>query len=115
MAERRRFRKKQIHVYLHDHEHESIVEHCKEHNITVANFFRNIMYKGIENTPTPNFNSDDAKTLLKELNAIGNNVNQIAYRYHSKQLGDNEVMIELQDSFTLLLTIYDSWIMGKED
>ena len=115
MADKNRLRNKMIRAWLYEYEYDAIMEHCNEHNISLSAFFRNTLEESVRNTPKPVFSNDDAYMLFKELNAIGKNVNQIAYKYNAKHSGDNEMMIELQESFTALLTLYQNWIDGKED
>lgn len=62
-------------VWLDDREHSHLLRQCAVSGLTASTFIRKCVM-GIELRPRP---PDTYAALLRELSAIGNNVNQIAY------------------------------------
>lgn len=108
MAEKDRFRTKQIHIKLTEEEYELLRKKCDEFNITQAGYIRHsILYGGIKK-PMPRVDENLIKQLVHEVNKIGNNINQIAYICNSKYVVTEHEMIEAKDElFRALKCITD--------
>ena len=70
-----RKRSRHVSVWLTDQEHAHLKEQARRAGLGIDPFIRNLI-GGIELRPRP---PDTYAALLRELSAIGNNVNQIAY------------------------------------
>ncbi len=74
MAEIDRLRKKIIHVHLSDDEYDLLSDKAKYCGINKSEFVRGV----ITNGAIINYSTCDMQAAIKELNRIGNNINQIA-------------------------------------
>ncbi len=70
-----RMRNKVLYVYLSEDEHNALTKKVAETGLSTSAYIRNAIM-GIELRPRP---PDDYYNLLKEINAIGVNINQIAH------------------------------------
>ena len=70
-----------IGLWLNDTEYRHLTEQCTVTGLTASALVRNIVM-GVELRPRP---PDTYKALLRELHAIGNNVNQIAKWANAKK------------------------------
>ena len=79
MSEYHRIRKKQFHLSLLEEEMQILSDKAKTAGMSKTEFLRNVILFGSARGRT-NFTREDAKSLIYELNRIGNNINQIAYQ-----------------------------------
>ena len=77
MAERER--KRELKVMLNDREMELLEERCRENHESKAQIIRELIVLGFNYY----VDYDRLQNVAKELNAIGNNINQIARRVNS--------------------------------
>ena len=83
-----RQRKHFIGLWLDDAEHEHFQRQCKISALTASAFVRKSIM-GIELRPRP---PDEVAALVRELHAIGNNVNQIAHWANAqKSVSEEEI------------------------
>lgn len=76
-----RKRSRHVSVWLTDQEHAQLKEQARQAGLGIDPFIRSLI-EGIELRPRP---PDAYAALLRELSAIGNNVNQIAHTANSKK------------------------------
>lgn len=77
--EKNRLRRKRITLRLSDYEYMMLEQKAYEFNITVTEFLRQIiLFGGVQKTK-PRIDEDMIADLIREINYIGNNINQIAY------------------------------------
>lgn len=98
MAEKDRFRTKQIHIKLTDEEYEILMQKCAEFNLTQAGYVRTAILFGSVQDTKPRVDENLIKQLVYEVNRIGNNINQIAYICNSKYEVTEREMIEAKDN-----------------
>ena len=60
------------------------------------------------------FSKKDTESLLYEINRIGNNINQIAYRANANKTIDERDFQDMYNNYTELLSVYDKFIRGKK-
>ena len=76
-----RKRTRHISVWLTEEEHRHLTEQAKQAGLGIDPFIRNLI-QGVNLRPRP---PDVYPALLRELSAIGNNVNQIAHIANGKK------------------------------
>lgn len=64
-----------IGLWLDDKEYANLTKQCKTTGLTASSLVRQLLH-GVELRPRP---PDEYASLLRELSAIGNNINQIAH------------------------------------
>ena len=113
MSERRRNRDKRINVWVYDEEYTYLKKKAVLSGITISEYIRNIIAYGGIRSETTNFTRDEATALMRELNSIGNNVNQIAYRANARASVDSEDVDELREEFRNLLGLFHNSIENR--
>lgn len=97
MAEKDRFRTKDLRVKLTAEEQTILEKKCNEFGLTKSSYIRHaILYGGIKKT-MPRVDEELIKKLVYEVNKIGNNINQIAYICNSKYEVTESEMIEAKN------------------
>ena len=59
------------------------------------------------------FTKKETENLLYEINRIGNNINQIAYRANVNKKIDEKDFQNMYANYVELLSVYDEFIRGK--
>ena len=114
-----RFRKKQFLLWLLDEEFDILTDKAKMYKITKSDYLRScIILGGILGDNRKNYTDEQVAVLRKEINHIGNNINQITYRLNTMVnaqglgLDFGNVVREIDDSFKALLLLYNEHIRG---
>ncbi|MBD5119464.1 MAG: MobC family plasmid mobilization relaxosome protein [Clostridiales bacterium] len=81
-----RTRKHFVGLWLNDQEHQHLVRQCSVSGLTASGLLRQAIL-GIELRPRP---PDTYAALLRELSAIGNNVNQIAHNTNASKTASQD-------------------------
>ena len=117
MAEKERFRTRQFKLWLLDEEFDILEDKAKMNKINKSDFLRScIVLGGVLGDNRKNYTDEQVAVLRKEINHIGNNINQITYRLNTmvnaQGLGlDFETVVrEIDDSFKALLRLYNEHI-----
>jgi len=110
MGSSQRIRQRQLKVFLLDEEMLLLKLKATAADMSKSRFVRNIIVNG-EAVREPNFSKEDAKAIVYELNRIGNNINQIAYRVNGKGTVDTEDMLNLTEQFEQYLRAAGSFVM----
>ena len=117
MAEKERFRTRQFKLYLLDEEFDILEDKAKRNKINKSDFLRScIVLGGVLGDSRKNYTDEQVAVLRKEINHIGNNINQTTYRLNTmvnaQGLGlDFETVVrEIDDSFKALLRLYNEHI-----
>lgn len=113
MSENSRKRKRKLNVYLLDEEWEVLQAKKDEAGISQSDYIRNMILFGAAHERTL-FSKKDTENLLYELNRIGNNINQIAYRANANKTIDERDFQDMYNNYTELLSVYDKFIRGKK-
>lgn len=114
MGEESRKRKRKLNVYLLDEELEILNAKADEADMSKSDYIRNMILFGAAHERTL-FSKKDTASLLYELNRIGNNINQIAYRANANKIIDERDFQNMYDNYMELLSTYDKFIRGKSN
>ena len=77
-----------IGLWLDDKEYSNLIKQCEITGLTASSLVRQLL-RGVELRPRP---PDQYAALLRELSAIGNNINQIAYWANArKSIRESEI------------------------
>ena len=82
--------------------------------MTKSEYIRNMILFGAAHERTM-FSKAGEEVLIYELNRIGNNINQIAWRANSNKSVDEHDFITLYDCYLQLLGSYDQFVRGHLD
>ena len=107
-----RQRNRQFSVYLLEEEMAILEAKKDEAGMTKSEFIRNMILFGAAHERTM-FSKADSETLIYELNRIGNNINQIAFRANANRTIDWRDFRSMYDDYMELLSAYDQFIRGK--
>ena len=99
-----RTRKHFVGLWLNDQEHQHLVRQCSVSGLTASGLLRQAIL-GIELRPRP---PDTYAALLRELSAIGNNVNQIA---HNTNASKTASQAEIDEAVKL---VRQAWRLVKD-
>ena len=109
-----RKRNRPLSIYLLDEEYEILEAKKDEANLTKSDFIRNLILFGAAHERTV-FSRDAERALIRELNKIGTNLNQIAVRANSNKIVDDRDFQALYNNYKELLGAYDMFIRGKSN
>ena len=93
-----RIRKKQILIRLSEKEYRHLTEQADLAQLNMAQFVRNLIM-GIKMKPRP---KEEWAELLRQMSAIGNNINQMAYRANLHGFTDKQALLRMQEEFSKL-------------
>ena len=93
-----------IGLWLDDAEYKRLLKQCEQSGLSTSALIRHVI-TGIEIRPRP---PDTYAALLRELSAIGNNVNQIAYWANARR---DVTDAEIRNAAAL---VRDAWRLVKE-
>lgn len=112
MGEESRKRKRYFKVHLLDEELAILDAKADEAEMSKSEYIRNVILFGAAHRRTV-FSKEDTKELIYEINRIGNNLNQIAYRANSNRTIDERDFQNLYDNYVDLLGQFDDFVMGR--
>jgi len=113
MAEHHRIRDRHFKIKLLNDEFEMLEQKAKASRLSKTEYVRMLIaYGGVKGSTKTNYTKEDAKNLRRELSAIGNNVNQIAYRVNSKLNANKDDVDELREEFVKLIGVLHNHVMG---
>mgnify|MGYP002519258935 CR=1 FL=1 len=110
MSGRKRNRK--LNVYLFDEELEILNAKADEAELSKSEYIRNMILFGAAHERTV-FSKEETAALHYEINKIGNNLNQIAYRANSNKTIDDRDFQSLYANYVDLLATFEKYIRGK--
>ena len=93
-----RIRKKQILIRLSEKEYAHLTEQADLVQLGIEPFVRNLIM-GIKMTPHP---KNEWTEIMRQMSAIGNNINQMAYRANLHRLTDKQALLGMQEEFAKL-------------
>ena len=93
-----RIRKKQILIRLSEKEYQHLIEQADLEQLNINQFVRNLIMD-VKIKPRP---KEEWSELLRQMSAIGNNINQIAYRANLHGLTDEQALLSVQEEFAKL-------------
>jgi len=114
MGEANRKRTRKLNVYLLDEELAIFDAKADEAEMSKSAFIRNMIMFGEVHERTM-FSKKDTEALLYEVNRIGNNINQIAFRANSNKTIDERDFQNMYDNYMELLSVYDKFMRGKSN
>lgn len=109
-----RNRDRQFTVYLLEEEMAILEAKKDEAGMTKSEYIRNMIMFGAAHERTI-FSKADAEKMIYEINRIGNNLNQIAYRANSSKNIDQHDFVTMYDSYMQLLSAYDNFVRENFD
>ena len=110
MSEEHRIRKKRFQIWLLDEEHDLLRNKALAANLSKSDYLRSVILYASHNSGIK-LSKEDAAKLRYELNAIGNNINQIAFQVNSKRSVNENEFANLYEQYINLLAAY-SEIVG---
>ena len=93
-----RIRKKQILIRLSEKEYRHLTEQAELAQLNMAQFVRNLIM-GIKIKPRP---KEEWAEIMRQMSAIGNNLNQITYRAVLHGLTDEQALLNVQEELAKL-------------
>ena len=93
-----RIRKKQILIRLSEKEYRHLTEQADLAQLNINQFVRNLIM-GVKIKPRP---KEEWAELLRQMSAIGININQITYRAEFHELNDEQALLSMQEEFAKL-------------
>ena len=93
-----RIRKKQILIRLSEKEYQYLTEQADLAQLSMTQLVRNLIM-GVTMQPRP---KEEWAELLRQMSAIGNNINQITYRAELHGLADEQALLSVQEEFAKL-------------
>lgn len=112
MAEENRKRKRYFKVHLLDEELAILDAKADELEMSKSEYIRNIIVFGTAYKRSI-FSKEETKEFIYEINRIGNNLNQIAYRANANKTIDEIDFQNLYDNYIELLGQFDYFVRGK--
>ena len=112
MGEKHRKRQRYFKVHLLEEELAILDAKADEAEMNKSEYIRNMIMFGAAHERTI-FSKKDSEALIYELNRIGNNINQIAYRANANRIIDERDFQSMYDNYMELLSAYDKFIRGK--
>ena len=93
-----RIRKKQILIRLSEKEYAHLTEQADLVQLGIEPFVRNLIM-GIRMKPHP---KNEWTEIMRQMSAIGNNINQMTYRANLHGLTDKQALLSMQEEFSKL-------------
>ena len=93
-----RIRKKQILIRLSEKEYRHLSEQAELAQLSITQLVRNLIM-GVTMQPRP---KEEWAELLRQMSALGNNLNQIVYRAELHELTDKQALLGMQEEFAKL-------------
>ena len=93
-----RIRKKQILIRLSEKEYRHLTEQADLAQLNINQFVRNLIM-GIRMKPHP---KNEWTEIMRQMSAIGNNINQMAYRANLHGFTDKQALLGMQEEFEKL-------------
>jgi len=112
MGEQHRNRNKNIRIWLLEEEHALLSKKADIANMSMSEFIRRMILSG-ETRGETNFTREESQKFIYELNRIGNNINQIAYRVNAKAAVDSNDFNNLRDEFVRYLGLFQDVAMDR--
>lgn len=114
MENKKKGRKRKIPIFFYLLEEEQAILNAKikEAKMNRSDFLRNLILFGAAHERT-NFSKKGERDLIREVNRIGTNLNQIAVKANSSKIVDNEDFQNLYDNYLELLGAFDDFVKGK--
>ena len=93
-----RIRKKQILIRLSEKEYRHLTEQAELAQLSMTQFVRKLIMS-VKIKPRP---KEEWAELLRQMSAIGININQITYRAELHELNDEQALLSMQEEFAKL-------------
>lgn len=107
-----RKRNRKLNIFLLDEEWELLNAKADELEMSKSEYIRNIILFGTAYKRSI-FSKEETKEFIYEINRIGNNLNQIAYRANANKTIDEIDFQNLYDNYVELLGQFDYFVRGK--
>ena len=112
MAEKHRVRTRQFKVNLLDEELNLLSKKSEHAGMTKSKYIRRMIVDGNASVNTT-FSREDTRQVLYELNRIGNNINQIAYKVNAKGTVDADDLENLRQEFLEYLDSFAKFAIDR--
>ncbi|MDR3598495.1 plasmid mobilization protein [Clostridium sp.] len=110
MAEKDRLRTKKIQVFLTEAEHEFAKDKAKYSGLSMSELVRNLITEGA----VIKYEMEGVSDVLKEINKIGTNINQIARKVNERDSVLEDDVEELKMQYEKIFELYINKLMGVE-
>lgn len=103
-----RIRSKKLQVYLSEEETELLKKKADSFGLSMSDYLRSLIVHGSVKAQS-RLTNEQFQALLNEMNHIGVNINQIAYRVNAARNANREDFNDLKMEFENLLNLYRLW------
>lgn len=104
-------RKRYFHLHLLDEEFDILNMKASTAGMSKSQYLRNMILYGAAHKRSL-LTQEESEKVLYELNRIGNNINQIAWRANTLKGADKNTLLELKEQFDLLLQEFEDLVRG---
>lgn len=108
MDDNNRLRDKQIRVFLTKTEHQIAKDKAKYSGLSMSEFVRNLITDGA----IIHYEMQGVSDVLKEINKIGTNINQVARKVNERDAIIQDDVEELRIQYEKLFELYINKLMG---
>lgn len=106
--ENSRERQRQFKIFLSEEEFELLESKAKGFGLTKTEYIRKLIVFG-RVRPKSKLTDEQFREMLLEMNHIGTNINQIAYRVNAARNANKDDYMELKVAYHSLLDLFRSW------
>lgn len=103
-----RIRSKKLQVYLSEEETELLKKKADSFGLSMSDYLRSLIVHGSVKAQS-RLTDEQFQAFLNEMNHIGVNINQIAYRVNAARSANREDFNDLKTEFENLLNLYRLW------
>lgn len=103
-----RINQSQAHFFVSEEEKELLKRKAKSFGLSLSDYMRNMIIHGSVKAQS-RLTDEQFQALLNELNHIGVNINQIAYRVNAARNASREDFNDLKHEYEQLLNLYSLW------
>jgi len=106
-----RTRERNFRVWLSEDELKLLAEKAKSFNMSKSEYVRSVIKFGSAGRSHTNLSKEESERLRYEVNRIGNNINQVAYRVNGKGTVDIEDFEKLRIEFVEYLNLLSDYAL----
>jgi len=108
-----RHRDKRICIWVVNEEKAMAELKANESDMSLSDYIRSLILFGSVRGSTVNFSKENTEKIIYELNRIGNNINQIAYRVNSNATVDENDFDSLREQFIEYLGLFQDVVKDR--
>jgi len=100
-----------LRVWLLEEEYELLKNKADKSNKNMSEYIRSIILYGASSRSVVKYSKEDSENIRYELNRIGNNINQIAYRVNGKGKVNVNDFDDLYTEFVEYINVFTKYTM----